>query len=111
MVVTTAQATNQQLIEFFNPGTTSSSSLAYNIPFKKGLLIAQGTWNGATVTFFQNSPDGTFVPVSDMTGTVISWTSDSAIGIDYIVMNQQMYASIASAGGSTSLVVTIQRVE
>jgi len=104
---------NQQLITFFDPGTTSTNSTAYNIPFSKGLLIAQGTWTGgATVTFYQSSPyGGVFVPVNDITGTPISWTSNNSIGLDYIVWNQLMYATISSAGASTSLIVTLQRTQ
>lgn len=103
---------NQQLITFFHPGTTSTNSPSINIPFSEGLLIAQGTWNGATVTFFQSSPySGAFVPVNDRTGIPISWTSNNSTGIDHIVWNQQMYATISGAGGSTSLIVTLQRTK
>lgn len=107
----TLAKTTSDVIPFFTAQTTDASSLAYNVPFVKALLIAHGTWNGATVTFFQSSPNaGAFVPVNDLTGSPISWTSDNSIGIDYIVQNQGMYAVISGAGGSTSLTVTLQRV-
>jgi len=98
------------LITFFNDRTTSGNSTSYNIIFSKGLLIASGTWNGATVTLFQSSPSGDFVPVSTESLTPVEFTEDGAVGIDYIVNNQLMYATISGAGGSTNLTVTLQRV-
>jgi hypothetical protein len=99
------------LIYFFNPGTANGNSSAHVIPFSKGLLVAAGTWNGATVTFFQSTPSGAYVPVNDLTGAAISMTSNDAIGIEYIVWNQSMYATISNAGGSTSLTITLQRIQ
>lgn len=110
-MATGTTANPSQLIYFFNPGTGSGNSTAYVVPFSKGLLVAAGTWNGATVTFFQSSPSGTYVPINDITGAAISMSSNDAVGLDYIVWNQTIYATISNAGGSTSLTVTLQRIQ
>lgn len=103
-------ATPSNLITFFNAATANGNSTPYNINFSKGLLIAKGTWNGATVTIFQSAPDGTYVPVSTESLTPVSFTENGAVGIDFIVNNQLMYATISGASGGTSLTVTFQRV-
>lgn len=98
------------LITFFSSRTTNGNSTSYPIIWSRGLLIATGTWDGATVTLFQSSPSGDFVPVSTESLTPVEFTEDGAVGIDFIVNNQLMYATISGAGASTDLTVTFQRV-
>lgn len=99
------------LIWFFNPGTTSTNSTTYKIPFNQGVLKAWGTWNGATVTLWGATPgSATFIQLSDPFLNPISLTSNSQLTLENIVWNDEIYATISNAGASTSLYVTLQRL-
>lgn len=101
-----------RLITFFKAQKTSTNSVAYCVPFNKGVLKAWGTWGSAKVSIYIGTPLGssTFIQLTDDALTPISLDDNAAIVIDNIVYNEKMYIKISDATGTTDLNVTLQRI-
>jgi len=74
-------------------------------------LEAEGTWNGASLSFlFKGAQKRNAIALSDALGASVSFTADGARGL-YIAKGQQIAAVQATSGGSTSLSVTLLKVQ
>ena len=112
----TGTTVNQvSLITFFNAATANGSSAVMVVPFSEGLVKVAGTFGGATVSFFVMDAYGNYVPVcfsalnSSNQPIPVAITSPCDFGLSFVVQNENVYASISGATGTTSITVTLQR--
>lgn len=89
-------------IVLFTDATTDSSSSGYYIWGARMALQVHGTWDGATVNLEASLDDGT----TWSTFTGYSYTAD-AFKVLWTTRGMMVRASIASAGASTSLSMSI----
>jgi hypothetical protein len=81
-------------------GTDGYKSWEYG---SKAILQVYGTFNGATITLDVLAPDNaTDIQVNNSSGAELSITDVGTYALD-VVPGQQIKATVASAGGSTSL--------
>jgi hypothetical protein len=69
-------------------------------------LQIAGTMDGAVITLHVLAPDdATAIPVNDTSGAPASFTGLGTFAIPYIARGQQVRATVASAGASSSVSV------
>ncbi len=99
-------------ITFFAAQTSDASSAgtSFIFPMKRACIKCWGTWDGANVTFQTLSAlDNTYwVPILNLSGTVMQFTSDGQATLENVVYGDMIRATVTSSGGSTSLNVTAQ---
>lgn len=109
MALQTPSTTN---ITFFNAQTSDASStgVSFIFPMKRACIKFWGTWNGASLTFQTLSAlDNTYwVPIYNLSGTVMTFTSDGQATLENVVYGDKIRATLTGSGGSTSLSVTAQ---
>lgn len=106
----TQPSANINLVTFFNDATVDGNSTYANVPFNRGVIRVYGTFDGASVSFYSVTPDGTNIQLSDWAGNAVTFTSATETALENILQNERMFASISNAGSSTSLTVTLQRL-
>ena len=112
--MTEAITENTAPIWLFTAQTTDANSAAhiFSYPSQKACVTAFGTWDGATIELETLAPDNsTWIPVSDSAFNIVTLsTPNSQVTIGDVVLNQQIRAVLANAGGSTSLNLTLQGI-
>lgn len=101
---------NINLVTFLSNATGNVNSENYNVPFNKGVIRIFGTFDGANVSVYSVTPDGTAIQLSDWAGNPVTFSSATETTLENILQNEKMYAALSNAGSSTSLTVTLQRL-
>lgn len=101
---------NINLITFLSNASEDGNSESHNVSFNRGVFRVFGTFDGASVSIYSVTPDGTAIQLSDWAANPITFSSTTETTLENILLNEKMYAALSNAGSSTSLTVTLQRL-
>lgn len=94
-----------------NVTTNSTSTFQLISEGGRGLLEAEGVWNGASMTFVsKGAQKQNSIPVVDGAGTTVTFTADTQRQVD-VGVNESIAVVVTGAGASTNLSASFKRTE
>lgn len=100
-------------IYLFNARTTDGNGTAMPVPFPNNDAIVEafGTWGGASVKLQSLAADNsTWIDVVNKSGSVISFSANGQLDLDYLIPNQSLRGVMSSSSGTTSVSLVLRRI-